>query len=91
MGALAHVSKDPSILDHAKSYNGKDSVIVGNGTSLTKGCLSPNPYIHLLGLLFVPHLTKNLLSISKLTSDFPLVVIFLNDCFFLFRIVKQEE
>lgn len=76
------MTADPSILDQSKNYTGKDSVIVGNGASLPithTGTLSPVPNIHLLDVLVVPHLTKNLLSISKLTSDFPLSVTFTNN------------
>ncbi|RVW33283.1 Retrovirus-related Pol polyprotein from transposon RE1 [Vitis vinifera] len=83
-GASAHMTTDPSILDQSKNYMGKDSVIVGNGASLPithTGTLSPVPNIHLLDVLAVPHLTKNLLSISKLTSDFPLSVTFTNNLF----------
>ena len=61
---------------------GKDSVIIGNGASLPIihiGTLSLVPNIHLLDVLVVPRLTKNLLSISKLTSDFPLSVTFTNN------------
>ena len=66
-------------LDHSTSYMGKDCVIVGNGASLPityTGKLSPSPNLQLLDVLVVPHLTKNLLSISKLTNDFPLSVTF---------------
>ena len=83
-GASAHMTTDPSILDQSKNYMGKDSVIVGNGASLPithTGTLSPVPNIHLLDVLVVPHFTKNLLSISKLTSDFPLSVTFTNNLF----------
>ena len=70
---------DPSILDQSKNYTSKDCVIVENGASLPIthiGTLSPVPNIHLLDVLVVLHLTKNLLSISKLTFDFPLSVTF---------------
>ena len=76
------MTTDPSILDQSKNYTGKDSVIVGNDASLPithTGTLSPVPNINLLDVLVVPHLTKNLLSISKLTSDFPLSVTFTNN------------
>ena len=81
-GASAHMTVDPSILDQSKNYTGKDSVIVGNGASLPIthiGTLFPVPNIHLLDVLIVSHLTKNLLSISKLTSDFPLSITFTNN------------
>lgn len=84
IGALAHMTTDPYLLDHSNTYTGKDCVIVGNGASLPithTGTISPNPNLHLLDVLVFPCLTKNLLSISKLTSDFPLSVTFTNNFF----------
>ena len=78
-GALAHMTPAHLTLDHSTSYMGKDCVIVGNGASLPityTGRLSHSPNLQLLDVLVVPHLTKNLLSISKLTNDFPLSVTF---------------
>ena len=83
-GASAHMTTDPSTLDQCTNYTSKDSVIVGNDASLPithTGTLSPVPNIHLLDVLDVPLLTKNLLSISKLTSDFPLSVTFIDNFF----------
>ena len=81
-GASAHMTADPSILDQSKNYTGKNYVIVGNSASLLSthiGTLSPVSNIHLLDILVVPHLSKNHLSISKLTSNFPLFVTFTNN------------
>ena len=78
-GASAHMTLAHLTLDHSTSYTDKDSVIVGNGVSLPithTSKLSPSPDLQLLDVLVVPHLTKNLLSISKLTNDFPLSVTF---------------
>ena len=75
---------DPSQLDKVEPYHGKDYVMVGNGASLPIthiGTLSPSSNFQLLDVLVVPRLTKNLLSISKLTSDFPLFVTFSHDNF----------
>ena len=66
-------------LDHSTSYTGKDCVIIGNGASLPIthiGKLSPSLDLQLVDVLVVPYLTKNLLSISKLTNNFPLSVTF---------------
>ena len=82
IGASAHMTPAHSTLDHSTTYMGKDCVIVGNGASLPithTGKLSPSPDLQLLDVLVVPHLTKNLLSISKLTNDFPLSVMFTNN------------
>ena len=73
-----------SSLDQSTSHIGKDCVIVGNGVSLPithTGKLSHSPYFQLLDVLVVPHITKNLLSISKLTNDFLLSVTFTNNLF----------
>ena len=81
-GASTHMTADPSILDQSKKYTSKDYVIVGNGASLPiihTDTLSPIINIHLLDMLVVPHLTKNLLLISKLTYDFPHSVTFTNN------------
>ena len=73
-----------SHLDQASNYMGKDHVVVGNGVSLPithTGTISITPSLELLDVLVVSRLTKNLLSISKLTSDFPLVGTFTNNFF----------
>ena len=78
------MTTDPSILDQSKNYPNKNSMIIGNDASLPIthiGTLSHVPNIHLLDVLVVPYLTKNLLSISKLTSDFSLSVTFTNNLF----------
>ena len=77
--ALAHMTPAHSTLDHSTTYMGKDCVIVGNGVSLPithTGRLSRSLDLQLLDVLVVPHLTKNLLSISKLTNYFPLSITF---------------
>ena len=72
-------------MDKVDPYHGKDCVIVGNGASLPithTGTLSPFSNFQILDVFVVPRLTKNLLSISKLTSDhFPFSVTFSRDTF----------
>ncbi|RVW98312.1 Retrovirus-related Pol polyprotein from transposon RE1 [Vitis vinifera] len=83
-GASPHMTPDPSQLDKVEPYHGKDCVIVGNGASLPithTSTLSSFSNFQLLDVLVVPRLIKNLLSISKLTSDFPLSVTFSHDNF----------
>ena len=85
-GAAAHMTPDSSQLDKVEPYNGKDCVIVGNGAFLPithVGTLSPTPNINLSDVLVVPQLTKNLLSISKLTSDYPLSITFIDTSFLI--------
>jgi len=77
---------DSSQLDKVQPYNGKDCVIVGNRASLPItyiGTLSPSLNINLLDVLVVPQLTKNLLSISKLTSDYLLSIPFIDTSFII--------
>ena len=81
-----------STLDQSTTYIGKNYVIVRNGASLPlthTGKISSSPNLYLLDVLVIPHLTKNLLSINKLTHDFSLSVTFTNN-FSLFRIAKRE-
>ena len=86
-GASAHMMPDSTTLTTSEQYVGKDKVIVGNGAPLPithTGTSQPSPNLKLLDVLLVPHLTKNLLSISKLTKDFPLLVTF-NDSSFIIQ------
>lgn len=73
-----------STLDAYKLYTGNGQVIVGKGNLLNIshfGYYGLSNYIKLLDILVVPHLTKNLLSISKLTSNFLVDIIFSNKSF----------
>lgn len=81
-GASAHMTPHLGNLDTSEPYSGKDRVLVGNGASLPithTSIVSPSQYFQLLDVLVVPHLTKNHLSISKLTTNFTFTVIFTND------------
>ncbi|GFP94834.1 uncharacterized mitochondrial protein atmg00810 [Phtheirospermum japonicum] len=83
-GASAHMTNQHSALDTHESYSGNGSVIVGNGNVLNIshiGNAKISEDVKLLDVLVVPHITKNLLSISKLTADYPVDVIF-SDKFF---------
>lgn len=75
-----------SQLDSYTPYTGEDQVVVGNGANLRishTGTRSLSKNIHLLDVLVVPHNTKNLLSISKLTSDHPVDVVFTDKSFLI--------
>ncbi|KAF5462652.1 hypothetical protein F2P56_018640 [Juglans regia] len=85
-GASAHMTSDVSQLDKVEPYTGTDRVIVGNGSSLPithMGSCSPTPSLTLNDVLVVPNLTKNLLSVSKLTNDFPFSVSFTDNTFII--------
>lgn len=81
-GATAHVTDNAGKLSNLVPYKGADSVMVGNGVFLIM--LEPvifqqnsATYIPLKDVLVVPAIQKNLLSVSKLTQDYP--------CYFRFN------
>ncbi|KAL3648881.1 hypothetical protein CASFOL_005284 [Castilleja foliolosa] len=83
-GATAHMVRSPTSLDSSSSYSGTDSVVVGNGNSLSIsriGSRNLSRDLSLLDVLVVPHITKNLLSVSKLTNDFPVNITFTDKLF----------
>ena len=85
-GATDHVASDPNQLTISRNYDGNDQLQVGNGESLNIShvgfALLPSSLkskcVYLKNVLCVPRITKNLLSISKLTKDNNVVVEF--DC-----------
>ncbi|KAG9444821.1 hypothetical protein H6P81_016161 [Aristolochia fimbriata] len=71
-GASHHISSDASLLTDSGSYNGPDQVMLSNRSGLpisAIGTLNLTPSLPLQGVLSVPSSLKNLLSVSKLTSD----------------------
>lgn len=66
-----HVSLDISKLNIADAYIGSDKLQVGNGKNLHISHVGSSslPNLKLPNVLIVPALTKNLLSVSKLTDD----------------------
>lgn len=71
-------------LNTTMPYTGNDHVNVDNGNILNIsriGNTSIAKDIDLLDVLVVPKLTKNLLSISKLTADSPVDILFYRDMF----------
>ena len=83
-GASSHVTSSPNHLQQAQVYSGSDSVMVGNGEFLpithtgSISLASSSGNIPVSDVLVCPAIAKSLLSISKLTSDFPCSVDF--DC-----------
>ena len=64
------------MLKNVHKYSGTDSIIIGDGSSLSITCIG-NSFINQMGnvlplddVLLVPNLKKNLLSVSQLTSQF---------------------
>lgn len=76
IGTTSHMTNDVNALDKSIPYISNQRVVVGNGHSLSIshiGSISSLFHSHPLkmsGVLFVPHITRNLLSISKLDIFF---------------------
>lgn len=86
MGASAHMTPHADSVDSITPYNGNDTNVVANSSTIPithVGSYRKNDSIKLLNVLVVPHLTKNLLSISKLTSDFAVDVLFFDKLFII--------
>lgn len=66
-----HVSRDLQKLNVADEYKGDDKLQVGNINQLCISHVGSSSLLnlHLPNMLIVPKLTKNLLSVSKLTDD----------------------
>lgn len=95
-GASHHVTPDSSNVSDAHSVTGSEQVFMGNGQGLSINSIgsmnftSPNfPHkpLTLHSLLLVPHITKNLISVSKFAQD--------NQVFFEFHpsfcLVKSQD
>ncbi|KAH9699266.1 retrovirus-related pol polyprotein from transposon RE1 [Citrus sinensis] len=88
-GATHHLTNNLQNLSPAKEYSGNHLLHDGNGQGLhishvgyTDLHTSLDSILHLKDILFVPHLTKNLISISKLLQDNNLTIEFVaNMCF----------
>ncbi|KAK1432520.1 hypothetical protein QVD17_09417 [Tagetes erecta] len=78
-GATDHMTPNQDCLHHSTPYKGNHQVVFGNGkrlpiTHIGSSELCDN--INLRNVLVVPNLTKKLLSISRLTTDHPVDVLF---------------
>ncbi|KAM0002129.1 putative RNA-directed DNA polymerase [Helianthus debilis subsp. tardiflorus] len=83
-GATDHMTSTQDCLHHSTPYKGNNQVTFGNGKRLSIthiGSSKVGDQIPLRNVLVVPHLTKNLLSISKLTNDLPVDVLFSKNFF----------
>ncbi|PWA52521.1 hypothetical protein CTI12_AA441730 [Artemisia annua] len=80
-GATAHMAPSSAACDSSVPYHGKEKVLFGNGNVLPIsriGTLSVNRNLKLQDVLIVPNITKKLLSVSKLTNDYPVLKPFLH-------------
>ena len=66
------------MLTNIQNYSGSNSVLIGDGSSLPilgirdSSIKQKNNILPLHDVLLVPHLKKNLLYISQLTTQFPI-------------------
>nr|KYP75308.1 hypothetical protein KK1_008029 [Cajanus cajan] len=87
-GASNHVTHDPNQFQEISEHDGKTSLVVGNGERLkihaygTAALDTCQRSLNLHDLLYVPKITKNLLSVSKLATDNNITIEFdASDCF----------
>ncbi|GJR41372.1 retrovirus-related pol polyprotein from transposon RE1 [Tanacetum coccineum] len=92
-GASSHMTSTTSNLDSASTYVGNEFIIFANGQTAPishVGKTNITPHIVLQDVLVVPHITKNLLSISKLTHDSKVDVLFSDDMFLIQNRLTKE-
>lgn len=84
--ASAHITNSQSQLQSSEPYLGNDQVIVGNGDYLpithvgSIAIHTPQGTLPLRNVLVCPSITKSLLSVSKLTKDYPCEFTFDDEC-----------
>ncbi|KAJ4768699.1 hypothetical protein LUZ62_079074 [Rhynchospora pubera] len=95
-GATTHVTSDINNLSSYQAYNGSEAVHIGNGTGLFiahKGfsiIQTADRPLKLTNVLHVPHITKNLLSVSQLIKDNNVLVEFTpNSCLIKDQLTHQ--
>lgn len=84
-GVTAHITNSTQRLHHSHPYHGSDSVIVGDGSFLpithvgSANLPSTSGNLPLKDILVCPDIAKSLLSVSKLTTDYPCSFKFASD------------
>lgn len=92
-GASNHMTGKPGMLTNIRKYSGADFVLIGDGSSMPilaigDSCIKQkNTALPLKNVLLVLNLTKNLLSVSQITTQFPVNCEFSNVDF----CVKERE
>ncbi|RVX10653.1 Retrovirus-related Pol polyprotein from transposon TNT 1-94 [Vitis vinifera] len=88
-GATHHLSHSAQTLSCVQPYSGTDQVTIGDGNSLpilntgTKSFFFPSKTFSLNQVLHVPHLSTNLISVSKFCTDNAVFFEFHSSCFFV--------
>ncbi|XP_078442929.1 uncharacterized protein LOC144712509 [Wolffia australiana] len=91
-GATHHVSSNAEIIRQAREYQGNDSLQIGNGSGLkilsigSSKISTERRTLNLKDIMHVPEITKNLLSVRKLTLDNNVYIEFHKSC----CLVKDE-
>ncbi|KAL5803798.1 hypothetical protein ACOSQ3_030598 [Xanthoceras sorbifolium] len=74
-GATNHCTPDVSNLQTKTNYHGSERIYMGNGNAITISSIGHNYFdhnnhiFHLRNILHIPHITKNLLSVSKFVRE----------------------
>ncbi|KAL4289829.1 hypothetical protein GQ457_14G000900 [Hibiscus cannabinus] len=95
-GATHHLTKDVSNLQVGNTYPSTGMVQVGNGNTIPirfvgqSVLLNGSRNLHLRNLLYVPNITKNLLSVSKFTQDNQVLLEFYPKCCKVKDLVTKE-
>lgn len=94
-GATHHLTNAVQNLTVGKSYSGSEMLLVGNGKGLsithigyTYFYTSLGTLLHLTDMLCVPHITKNLISVSKLLANNNVIIEFTSEFCFIKDKVK---
>ncbi|GJX81052.1 putative RNA-directed DNA polymerase [Tanacetum coccineum] len=85
-GATDHMTPACDSLHHSSPYPGNAKVMFGNGKTLPithTGSTTVSHDIPLRNVLVIPKLNKKLLSVSKLTTDHPVDVLFSQPFFYI--------
>ncbi|CAL9217267.1 unnamed protein product, partial [Arabidopsis halleri] len=83
--ATAHVTNSTQALQQSQAYHGSDAVMVADGSYLpithtgSTNLASSSGPVPLTDVLVCPSVTKSLLSVSKLTKDYPCTIEFDSD------------
>jgi hypothetical protein len=86
-GATHHITNDLDQLHLTTPYNGSDQITIGDGTALpishTGKIVFPTPThtLHLPKVLYVPHISQKLLSVSSLCQTNHISIEFFSDHF----------
>ena len=89
IGASTHMTTHTGMLQNLKKFVGHDSVFIGDDSPLKIDAVGDilvydgKNELFIRDVLHVPQLTRNLLSISQLTTQYPLNCEFTNKLFYV--------